>query len=49
MNQISDIRESKRCRRVKSLPINNRPTAGWGRKLEFAHLPATNVPIRNRL
>lgn len=32
-----------RCLRIKHLPVNDRPTAGWVIKLEFDNLPAATV------
>ncbi len=33
-----------RCLRIKQLPVNDRPTAGWVVKLEFEKLPVVIVP-----
>ena len=32
-----------RCLRLKHLPVNDRPTAGWVIKLEFDHLVVTDL------
>ncbi len=37
-----------RCLRVKHLPINDRSTAGWVLKLEFAQLPAAASPVKKQ-
>ena len=37
-----------RCLRIKHLPVNDRPTAGWVIRLDFDHLPSVGLTDKKR-